>query len=207
MSNVPQDQRLKVPAGIADESTEALATLLEERLGSIPVERCLVWHITSVVESALPQLARDLGIDRITWLEGPPRALLLEGVAVMKTRGVVAHIEKALDVLGYEDMYELHESEQLYLDGTWWLDGSRLLDGGAWYVCRIILQQEAPLTSSAARELIEILEFLKPKSRRIELVVALPGGERHTYRDGSLEPTITFTPDGTFDGTFDDTFN
>jgi len=117
-----EDWRLKVPPGIDSEVARGLVALLD-RWDTIGVEKVLVWHLPSVDESALPHLARSMGVDKVAFIGAPPRELLTRGVDLMRRRGTPAAMEEALAALGYEDV-EIVEGGVRRYDGSWKYDGT-----------------------------------------------------------------------------------
>lgn len=115
---------IQVPAGVADDSTRALAQLIDERFRGIGVERVLVWHLDSTVASALPHIAEMLGLDGPEFQGSTPRELLRSGIALRRRRGTAWALREVLRRLGYGEV-ELTESATLRYDGAVAYDGAR----------------------------------------------------------------------------------
>lgn len=115
--------QLKVPPGIDGKVARALVQVINERWQQLPTQRVLVWHLASVVDSALRHLARALGVEGLTFAGYPPRELLVRGIDILRRRGTPAAMVEAIRALGYEDIEILEGGARQY-DGSWQYDGT-----------------------------------------------------------------------------------
>lgn len=119
---------LTVPGGIADDSTRVLVQLIDERFGGVGVEKVLVWHLDSTVESAIPHVAEMIGLDGPEFQGGTPRELLRRGIVLRRRRGTPWALREVLRRLGYGEI-EIIEVLSSRHDGEYLYDGARMYGG------------------------------------------------------------------------------
>lgn len=141
---IPPEWRLKAPEGIDDERSRAFATLLEERLGGIPIERVLVWHTDTVVESALAHLAELLDVDMVAHGVDQTRVLLEQAVERIKRRGTPSAVEETVAALGFETS-TMVEHPVILRDGSIRRDGAHVHGyDGQWPVFQMFVDAGVP---------------------------------------------------------------
>jgi len=190
------DNRL-IPAGIRDESTIALNSLID-RMGSVDLTPLLVYIIDNVTETALPHLIQQF---HVAGLEGGrlaenatiKRALLKKAIALHRLKGTPAGIKQALAEMGFGDAVILERSADIHYDGAVSYDGVRHYasdEGWAEYILTI----GRPVTNDQA-ELIQSLckEFAPARCHLASInytQAALRYNGEHLYNGGYNHGTI-----------------
>lgn len=195
---LPAGWQLGLPAGIDAESTRALLALLEARFGALPVERVLVWHLASVVESALPHLADGLGITDLQFIDVPPRDFIAQGIDLMRRRGTAGAVESALAAIGYDaSVVELEEDTRLYYDGSITYSGEphNYGDDGEWIRWRAWIDADG-LTTDEQYEIWDVLTLMNRAMRPFVLVVRASDGVLTARRSRADITDATHTPSG-----------
>lgn len=194
---------LTVPAGIDDASFRALVELLEERMGGIPIERVLVWHLDSALDDVLPHDADFLGINGPEFGSGPPRDYLRRGIQLRRTRGTGDTMEFVLEVIGYPDAELLERTDQSFLyDDTYSYDGTITFGSDAhWAKFFVLVETSEELTLTDVQLLWDVIMKWKPKTRfpiliingawirstaSLDLLLTTEGGELLTTEGGEL---------------------
>lgn len=99
-----------------------------------------IWDAERAPAQLLPWLAWAVGVDDwdTDWTEQQKRAATDEAIPIRRKRGTVWAVRRTLEALGYTGVEILEHAEQSkkweeaggsYVDGTWVLDGSRVLGG------------------------------------------------------------------------------
>ncbi len=173
------------PGGVDDDFSRALLRLVRSEFSSLPVERVLVWHLPSVVESALPHLVDSLGLSSLAFVGGPPRDFVARALDLVRRRGIPAALFEALGLLGYpESSLDLEENMARSYDGTLAHSGQPWLYGADFKWNVAFLRVTVPATLSIARELElwDVVQLMRRFTTRIVLLVESPSA-LHVYRD------------------------
>ena len=175
---------LKLPGGIDDDRSRALLRLLNARFDAIPVERVLVWHLATVVSDALPYLAESLGMDRLSFVGGPPRDFLKSAIALARRFGTEAALGEALVGLGYSlGNVSLVEDTVLRRNGAIAHSGEPYRHGADahWAVFFLWITAPAGLTTVKLLELWDVVWLVKPRRCHPVLIIEATAG-RSVYR-------------------------
>jgi phage tail P2-like protein len=158
---VQEDSLLPVNATQAERNL-ALAV---SRISAVPVPLRSLYNPATCPAVALPWLAWAWSVSEwdSNWPEATKRAVIAASVAVHKIKGTPASIKAALAAAGYPG------AEVIEGAGSWYLDGSRMLNGAdflgdgdgtkwAWY--RVRLAQ--PIANSQVAQVKRILANTAP---------------------------------------------
>lgn len=183
--------RLKLPAGVDTPEGRAVLAVLE-RFDAIPVERVLVWHVNTTVPDALAHLAEALGLTRIDFTAGPPRALLKQGVAIARKSGTAWAVRQALYGLGYDaETVELQERYRIRYDGSIKYDGLHRYgaDSGVFHFMVILdVEPGAVPTLDQLREMWSVVEEVKRQALLFNVSVRVGGELRIVYHSTPTVP-------------------
>jgi phage tail P2-like protein len=158
---VQEDSLLPVNATQAERNLALAAS----RVSAVPVPMRSLYNPATCPAVALPWLAWAWSVSEwdSNWPEATKRAVIAASVAVHKIKGTPASIKAALAAAGYPG------AEVIEGAGSWYLDGSRMLNGAdflgdsdgtkwAWY--RVRLAQ--PIANSQVAQVKRILANTAP---------------------------------------------
>lgn len=174
--------RQLLPPGIRDERSQALLTLVEQRLAAIPLAPLAVYDVAAVPAALLPVLAwqfdalGDAGWDLAT-TDDARRALVRRALLLHRRRGTPWAIREALTSLGFTVVRIDEGYGRPVCDGLYLCNG--LIDhsaGVAWGFFRVVLGdavENLALTNAWQEAVARVIEFWKnARSQLAELQIA-----------------------------------
>lgn len=133
------------------------------RIAAVPVPIADLWSPARCPVPLLPWLAWTVSVDDwdTTWTEETQRAVIAASVEIHRHKGTLWAMKRALAVAGLGDAEIIEHYAPDHLDGTWSLDGSRMLaPADHWAEYRVTLRR--PVTVAQSHRARRILQSVAP---------------------------------------------
>lgn len=164
---IPAEHRLVVPDGFDEPRARAIAALVEERFGSLPVTALLVYLVEHADASLLPALGWQFDIPASSWDGLSPserRAFIADAIARQRKRGTIWATLKGLEAAGLPPAY-IDGAVELLADGGVLADGTFQAAGYPLGTYFCVLASEMMLSPLERARALRILRDWMPGTR------------------------------------------
>ena len=171
---------LPVPEGIDDVSMRALVEVINARYDALPIERCLVMHVTSNTISR-PYVARGFGLSAPEFqVAETPVAIIQQGLELRRHKGTIWALREVLRRLDWGEIVFVEDGRIKY-DGSIKYNGERRYGAdGVAGVTIIFFDVVAPLTTEQTQKLWDLVRNWMRASFRDHFRIGLRQAGQHT---------------------------